>query len=294
MANFDSFNDVVLDILDRMDEVTDGTSDWDAAIRRAVVRAFHHLHNTNPWWWALKDPPGAFLTVAPITNRTLTVAASGTAVAATLSSSVTPDLVGRKIRPTNKNYFMRITVHGGSSASITLDAAPEALTAQACTIFQDEYTLAADLGIFVDGLWGDDGSFIELVSKEVLRNLQSDPPSQAWPPSQFCRLSKRKIMLSNYPDAVHRVEYPYCLTAADPSGATDLIIDQNFRWLLADAGLYFGYLMKSDKRAGTAKDSYDNGVNLGLAYQDRMMRGLSARERASEASPYSLSRPGMG
>ncbi len=287
MANFDSFNDIVADVLERMDEATDGTSDWDAAVRRAVVRAFHFLHNAHPFWWTEVTPPGVFLTVAPITNLTITVAASGTSAAATLSSAVTPDLVGRKITPTGKDYSMRITVHGGSSAAITLDAAPEVLAAGSeCTIFQDEYDLVSTLGMFVDGLWTGRGDFVELKSEDYIRQNFPDPPNSSWPPECFTRLTKRRIRLSSYPDRVARIEYPYTQIPADPSGATDLVIDQNFRWVLADGGLYFGHLFKSDKRAEAAKAQFEQGIGQAITYHTKLKLGLTGSGQEPNPGPY--------
>ena len=287
MANFDSFNDCLADALERADEITDGTSDWDAAARRALVRSFHAIHNAHPFWWAEVTPPGVFLTVAPITNLTITVAAAGLAAAATLSSAVTPDLVGRKITPTGKDYSLRITVHGGASAAITLDAAPEALAAgTACTIFQDEYDLVATLGMLADGLWTGRGEFVPLKSEDFVRQNYVDPPRQGWPPDCFTRLTKRRIRLSQYPDAVHRIEYPYTQIQADPSGSGALVIDQNFRYVLADGGLYFLHLFKSDKRAEAARAMFEQGIGQAIVYHHRLKVGLSQSGQEASVGPY--------
>lgn len=280
---------MVADVLERGDELTDGTSDWDAATRRAIVRAFHFFHNSHPFWWNESASPGVFLTVAPITNRTITLAAAGTSVAATLSSAVTADLVGYKIIPSGKDYSLRITVHGGGTAAITVDAATEALAAgTVITIVKDEYDLVSTLGMFVDGLWTGDGDFITLRSEDYLRRNYSDPPQQQWPPDCFSRLTKRKIRLSGYPDAVHRIEYPYTTMPADPSGSGDLVIDQNFRWVLADGGLYFLHLFKSDKRAEAARTLFEQGIGQAIVYHHRMKVGLNNTGQEATVGPYAL------
>ena len=287
MANFDTFNDVVADVLERGDELTTGASDWDAAVRRAVVRAFHFFMNSHPFWFTEVTPPGVFLTVAPITNRTLTIATAGTGVTGTLSSAVADSMTGRKITPTGKDYSIRITAHTAASVTVTLDAAPETIAAgTACTIFQDEYDLVATLGMLVDGLWTGRGEFVPLKSEDFIRQNYVDPPNQQWPPDCFTRLTKRRIRLSGYPDAVHRIEYPYTTIPADPSGSGDLVIDQNFRWVLADGGLYFLHLFKSDKRAEASRALFEQGIGQAIVYHHRLKVGLSQSGQEANVGPY--------
>lgn len=287
MANYDSFNDIVADVLERGDEETDGTSDWDAAVRRAVVRAFHFIHNTHPFWWAEVTPPGVFLTVAPITNKTLTVAAAGASAAGTLSATHATSLVDHKVIPTGEEYSMRITAHTAGAAAITLDAAPEALAAgTAITIIKDEYDLVATAGMLVDGLWTGRGDFIASKSEDYIRTTFPDPPDSGWPPEAFVRLTKRRIRLSQYPDRVARIEYPYTQIQADPSGATDLVIDQNFRWMLSDGGLYFLHLFKSDKRAEAAKALFEQGIGQAMVYHHRLKMGLTGHGQEPNRGPY--------
>jgi hypothetical protein len=291
LANFDSFEDIVADVLERGDEPTDGNSDWDAATRRAVVRAFHFFNNSHPFWWLEKDPPGAFSTVAPITSLTLTVAAAGEGVAGTLSATYATSLAGYKILPTGEDYFMRVTAHTAGTAAVTLDTAPEALAAGTeITIIKDEYNLASDVGMLVDGLWTSDGHFIPLKSEDFIRQNFPDPPDQCWPPDCFTRLTKRKIRLSQYPDAVHRIEYPYTQVQVDPSGSGDLVIDQNFRWVLSDGGLYFLHIFKSDKRAEAAKQLFETGIGQAIVYHHRLKLGLTGQGQEPNQGPYSMSR----
>ena len=278
---------MLLDALERADENTDGTSDWDAAARRAVVRAHHFFLSTHPWWFLEVTPPGVFLTVAPITNRTVTIAAAGESVAATLSSSVTPSLVDYKIKATGEDWSARITAHTSGTDALTLDAAPETKAAgTACTIFKDEYDLIATVGMLVDGLWTGNGDFIALKSEDYLRTTYPDPPDSGWPPECFTRITKRRIRLSQYPDAVHRIEYPYTEIQADPSGAGALVIDQNFRWVLSDGGLYFLHLFKSDKRAEAAKALFEQGIGQAMVYHHRLKMGLTGHGQEPNRGPY--------
>ena len=287
MANFDSFEDVVLDVLERGDEETDGSSDWDAAARRAVVRAHHFICNTHPFWFLEVTPPGVFLTKAPITSLTLTVATAGESVAGTLSAVYADSLAGWKIVPTGTEYSLRITAHAAGAAAVTLDAAPEALAAgTAITIVKDEYDLISTVGMLVDGLWTGRGEFIALKSEDFIRTGYPDPPRSGWPPECFTRITKTKIRLSQYPDRVARIEYPYTQMPADPSGATALVIDQNFRWMLSDGGLYFLHLFKSDKRAEAAKALFEQGIGQAMVYHHRLKMGLTGHGQEPNRGPY--------
>mgnify|MGYP001601646470 FL=1 len=263
-----------------MDEPEDSSSDWYADVARSIVRAFHDLHSRNAWWWLTVRPPGVFNTVAVNTARTITIATAGVAVAGTLDATVATSLTGFKLRVNARSYAMRITAHTAGSASVTLDASPNTEAAGAAvTIFQDEYQLAATLGVFTDGgIWTGDGEFIPLWSLKRLLTAYPDPPSAAWPPSAMARIDKRYIRFSHYPTTVTRLEYPYADTPADPSGTGDLVIDQNWRWLLSDGGLYFAYLLKSDKRAPSAKQDYERGIQQLTDYDRRMRQGQDAAE----------------
>lgn len=287
MANYDDPLSIIEDVLFRMDEPTDGNSDFLAAVRRALIRAHHDFANKHPWPWLRSYPPGAFVTVAPI-DTTITIAAAGETVAATLGASVATSLVGRKVLPAGRDWYSRITVHGAPSDAITLDAAPEVLAAGTeVRIVKDEYLLAADLGLFVDGLWSRDW-YIPLKTEEQIRKEYSDKPEPSWPPSAFCRLDSRRIRLSHYPDSVKRVEYPYCTAPddLDPTSSTELAIPHNWRWVLSDATLYFAYLMKSDKRVTTAKQDYEKAVEECVGYVRRMLMGIGSNPGAGPESPY--------
>ena len=290
MPDFDFPLSILQDALFRADEPITSDSDFYTAGQRALIRAHHDLHNRHPFWWARKYPPGAFVTSDDITSLTITVAATGTSVAGTLSATYATSLANFKLLPTGKDWYARITAHTAGTNAVTLDAVPATLAAgSAITIVQDEYQVAADLGLFVDGLWTQDGDYIELKSEEQIRKEYGDKPSPAWPPSAFCRLDQRRIRLSHYPTSIERVEYPYCTMPDDinpVSSDVELTISHNFRWLLADATLYFLYLMKSDKRVAAAKKDYEDGIEQAISYHRRLMMGIGSNPGSAPRAPY--------
>ena len=288
MSNFDSFNDIRTWCLSLADMQASG-DDWQTEVENSIVRAWDDLHNRFAFWWAIKYPPGVFLSVDDITNRTLTIATAGTSVAGTLSSSVADDLDNYKIKPSGKNWAARITAHTAGSAAITLDAAPETIAAgTACVIFQDEYQLASDLGLFVDGLWRQDGHFVELWAMERLLREYPDPPSSGDSPVAFARIDKRRIRLSSYPTSVKRYEYHYTKEEGSitAGSSTAFTVDRNFRWIIAHGALAEAYLMKSDKRAGLYEKSYERVIESAIAYHHRLMGGLGTRQGGRVVGPY--------
>jgi len=214
-------------------------------------------------------------------------ASTGTASSVTVDATVTPTLLGAKSRFGSLDYACRITAHTAGTALITVDALADTLAAGTTTvIYQDEYTLASDLGdLYEGGLWVGDGTFVPLWSLTRLLSTYPDPPSGQWPPSACARLTNRLIRLSHYPTSVERVEYHYATAPADPSGTGDLIIPQRWRWVLSDGALYFAYLLKSDKRAGSAKQEWERAIQM-LYEADRRMRYGTRQAAPSWSGPY--------
>lgn len=272
----DSFDQIVTAVLDKADEgATAAASDFAGAAgpaELAVIQFFRDLTKRWPWTDLVKDPPGVLLTVAKVTTLTLTVATAGSAVAGTLGATFTPSLAGRKVLPSGKDYHVRITAHTAGTNAVTLDAAPETLTAIATTIVQDEYDLASDVGVLVNGLWTQEGQLVRLASDEENRILWGDPPKSGWPATYFSRLTRRKIRFSSYPDAVKRLEYPYCFEPTDPTGATTLVIGDRLRIALLKGALSEVLGMKKDNRAAGARQEAEFLIAEAIGYESRLRR----------------------
>lgn len=288
----ESYSDVRRACLSRIEEETGANlSDWYADVEEALIEAWQDVITRHPWLALVKDPPGVFLTQDDITTPTITIAAAGTGVAATLSANPQSgqSMVGRKLRVTGQNWIARITAHVADSTTLTLDAVPATVAAgTAMTIFQDEVTLASDLGVFVDGLWTQEGDFVELWDEERLRRAYVDPPSGAWPPAAFCRLGRRLIRLSQYPTAVRRVEYSYTYEPANPSGIGELALPAYLRPVYLHGALAMAYDFKSDRRAAKEAQRYELGLERAIAYERRLRTGLGRLPHA--AAPAALYR----
>lgn len=274
------------------EDPADAAGDFYTAAQDCLSEAWRWLIQAYPWLDLVKDPPGAFVTAAQITNLTVT-AAAGASIAGTLSAAPAGGLsvAGYKLKPSAYTWAARITAHVAGDTAITLDAVPTALTAAACTIFKDEYALASDLGAFVDGLWADDGSFAELITEDDLKTVYGPNPTSAARSAHFARLTKTKIRLAQYPTGVVRYEYPYTYEATEPAlGDTTLVIGNQLipAWIEKGLSLLLG--VKFDKREGAANTRAEQALEHAIAYETRRRLGLGKASNRVGAGPYAETR----
>lgn len=272
---FDTYNEVLAHILDRaLEDSSDTSGDFYDLAGDAILQAWRELWSNFLTLDLVKDPPGAFVTTAAITSLTITIAAAGEGVTGTLSATYASSLTGLKLKADSKEWYARITSHASGSATVTLDAAPEALAAgTAITIYQDEYQLASDLGVLVDGLWSREG-FVPLRSEEELRR-EWNTPTAGELPAAFCRLTRRRIRLSHYPTEVRRYEYPYQYEPTDPSGDTEFVIGSHLRAPLAEKALSVLLDMKFDRRAAETEARAIRLYGAAEVYERRRRMGLA-------------------
>lgn len=283
----DSLDDLVQLVLARADEIDAGgtasASPFYGLMDETVNEVWRDLITRYPWLDVTKDPPGSFVTTDDVTTTTLTIATAGTAVSGTLSAAPSTSITGRKIRPSGVTWIARVTAHTAGSTTVTLDAVPATIAAgTACVIFQDEYDLASDLGVFASGLWSQAGHFVRLVSLETLLAAYPDPPNAGTTADLFARLTRTRIRLSQYPNSVRRYEYPYLAELSDPSGTATLAIPPHLRPILAEGTLALLFQMKGDRRQGEAATRYEAGIERAIAYETRRRVGygqLSQRTR---------------
>ena len=265
--------------------------DFDAEVEDAIILAFHDMHSRHPFYWALSDPPGILIMRAQITNLTITISATGASgVAGTLSAAPAGSIsiLDYHIRPAGVLWAARVTAHTAGGTAVTLQGVPATIAAgTATTIFQIENDLATDFGYFDSHLRDQDGTFIEIWDYERLIGTYPDPPSSGWPPHAVAIMANRKVRFSTYPTAARRVEYPYIITEANPSGSGALSIPQHLRWVLAHGALYFALLMKSDKRAGLFQKEFERGIETAISFDRRVRTGMGRVGQSVTYGPYS-------
>ena len=97
MANYFYGQDILTDVLFRGGErqdLTGSVSDYLAATKRYIMRAYYDILGDYPWPTALADPPGVISTIAKVTG---TATCTEGSASVTLSATVADSLTGRKL-----------------------------------------------------------------------------------------------------------------------------------------------------------------------------------------------------
>lgn len=278
----DSYEDLRTFVLTRLGEdPTDTTSDFYTMFDELFAETHRDIITRHPFLDLWADPPGVLVTNNDITTLTVTAASTGTSVAATLSAAPSGSISvsGYKLRPTGKSWAARITAHTAGSTTVTLDGVPETLAAgSACVLYQDEYTIASDLGVFAtSGLWDQNGALVRVVALEDLLATFPDPPQGATQAVWVARVGPRKIRLSHYPTTIRRYEYPYVAEIADPSGSGALTLPRYLRTAYAEGTLALVMQQKFDRRQAEAQTRYEQAIEKAIIYERRRRLGVGTR-----------------
>lgn len=107
----------------------------------------------------------------------------------------------------------------------------------------------------VIGMWVEDtGQQIEGPwTEERLREYIGGPITGTWPPRAFARINDAKVRFTEYPSQAGLVEVPHSVIPKDLSlGVTSqILVPRNWRYVLADLGLFHLLDIKHDDRAKT-------------------------------------------
>jgi hypothetical protein len=295
MSNYDTFGDLRQDVLDRAGESpTDATGDYYAAAGRMLARAGQELANAHPWLALQHDPPLAFRTVAPVAI-TVTVTLDSDAI-----SAISPapgggvSYQGRKIKFAGIPGYWRIKAHAAGATTATLDTAYDGPSASglAATIYQDEYDLAPSLPAGIGlrhllGVWAPDPAAELLGRSEAFCRREYPDPVPQWPPSYYARIGETRLWLVGYPDRARRIEVPYTRIPVDITADADgsgIWVPRNFRYVLADGGLYWLFDMKNDSRA--EKQAVIYGAGRERMLDDDSRKRLLYSPANPEPGPY--------
>ena len=137
--DYDSGFAIAQAVQDRAGISTDKISE---KTRRYVLRSYYELLMLEPWPFALKETPGVINTVESFEDEI--TATEGSATATITTASTTTNCTGRKIYHNGNQKIYRITLH--SAYTLTLDATwkEDSVSGETCTVYQDEYSIAAD------------------------------------------------------------------------------------------------------------------------------------------------------
>lgn len=214
MANFDTGQDILTNVLSRAEELVAGSAERETEAKAYLQAAYIAVvGNGFPWPWAKKEPPGILSTVAEITTGSVAVTLNSTAI--TFSSAPSVSVANRKFFVDADGVIYRISAHTAVAAAATLDRnfLGATATAAAYHVFQDEYNLASDFlrpfskkaflrsahGSYRIPLIGEDESFGKFPYSGSGKTESS-----------YCALiAERRLRLSPWPTDARHYEYPY-------------------------------------------------------------------------------------
>jgi hypothetical protein len=138
----------------------------------------------------------------------------------------------------------------------------------------------ADANRQIEGPW----------TEERLREEYPDPPSPAWPPYAFARITDTQIRFSQYPSQPGVVEVAHSFVPrelSETAGSHEILVPRNWRWVLADGGLFFLLDLKHDNRAALWAARWEKAI-VDLEADDDVKRiGLAGtRDRVRKEAPW--------
>jgi len=263
MANYQYTTDIKADVLDRANEPTDGTSDFDSVCEDYINRAYQSIWTgggeldpeiQEDWWWLRSTTPG-ILTLNPVVT-TGTISVTNNSTTMTLSASNATSMAERHIKIDGHDDIFVISAHTAGTTGITSDSVYTGDTDTAATykIMQLEYDLASDV------LSVSAPMRVYQNTRSRIIGMELDSLERLWPlrsvdngvPRNFAMIEEQKVRFSHYGGTsstdLMRVDYDYKARPAVLafSASEEPLVPWQYRKILADFGLMFMYQRKSD------------------------------------------------
>ncbi len=298
MANLQTTGDIKCYVLDKSDELTDGSSDFDAQSLEFINRQYQAIwlggQELEPsikedWYWLLKHPPGVLNLEPAITTGTVAVTNNSTAI--TFSSAPAASVAGYFLRITGERDVFRISTHTAGASAAVLDAAYTGTTnaTAAYILMRLEYDLASDVLNVISPFRTTRHNSNE--DPHRIDGIDLDTMERDWPLSQISEGVPEtfavvlqtdttfKIRFNRYGSKTAndfiRVEYSYLqrpsLLTTTPS--TTPLLPWEWRQILADASIFLMLIAKNDSRA----DTYGLSARQGLQAMARENRHRRAK-----------------
>ena len=298
MANYQYSADLLTDVLFRVGEPTDNTSDYQATALQYLNRAYQILWTggaefdeslNEEWWWLRKRPPGV-LTLQP-KIETGTVQVTNGSASIVFSSAPDPALdastaSGWFIKVADHPDVFRISTHTSGSTNATLNSVytgPTA-TAKPYTLVKLEYPLATDVLRLYAPMRVQQGDRAEIEAVESAA-LDRDYPLaqlQGGVPRVFAPVGERTVRFSHAGGAsgthLIRAEYDYLRQPADltSGGSEEPLVPRPYRKLLADMATFYIFLDKNDSKAEGA-GRIAQGSLRAMAHEQRRRTQIASR-----------------
>jgi len=255
MANWDKGEDIYSAVMARCGDADKKDAD---KIKRMIQRAYWDFIKLKPWPFALKDTSGL---ISLLAEETGTATCTNGSTATTLSDSITASMAGRKIMIDNENVIYRISAHTADTSSATLDIAytEDTVTGGAFTIFQDEYSLAADC-MRPWRFWprnnpDEEIDFIGLSESYQLYPDETESFSDNISNMKIAMIREDKIRVINWTETAKTIEYDYTYRPTaltfDGAAANDTPnLPQDDRWILEEMALFYLKIDAENESAG--------------------------------------------
>lgn len=272
MANYDTGQDILENVLSRADELEIGAAEREEEAKTYIQAAYISvLTEGYPWPFARKSPPGVLVTNKK-RDATITFT-QGLATATITSIDTTDSMAGRWVWADGEEVVYRIIGHVTPSTTITLDSVYLGTSgSHTCHIFKDEYDLASD---FLKPLShkflvpGDGHSPIELIGADELSGRASGMITWSGTDSpRYCAfVADKKIRIWPWTTEAKRFTYRYIyhpgVLTFDGEAATDTPIIQPAEDRVVISLLAVGNLLvdKNDDRASIFLDAAISKIN---------------------------------
>lgn len=262
MANYTTSADLLADILDRADELTDGSSDYDSIALKYLNRAYQGIWSggseldpeiNEVWWWLRKSSPGT-LKLLPRQTGTCSVTNDSTSV--TLDSDPGVDMDGYRFKISGHHDWFIISSH--TTTSVTLDAVytGEDDTSATYYAYKLEYDLASDVLYLISPMrvFRDNRVKIYGISEREMDDKYPLSSLSVGVPQNFAHIDQDTVRFSHYgsntSEDFTRVEYDYIYEPSDlADDSNEPLVPRQYRRVLADWGLFFLLTQKEDNRA---------------------------------------------
>ena len=267
MSNYTYGLDILEDALFRAGEDTTD-SDYLAAAKDYVNRAYYQFLSVAPWPFAKQYPPGVIDTLA---EETGTASISNGSTTITFDTGPDESMTDRKIYFDSDNTMYRITAHSSGETGATIDATLKETTKASAsyTIFQDEYDLASDCMVPLR-FWFRNNPERKIV-RESDNTMFGRTHRSGLRPSRWAYINDSKVRFNFWTEDAKTIEYDYTYApgfldfAGTGSGDTPIIPLQH-RPLLSDWALALLLKDKDDTRAKETIGDLNVAVRL-LIYQ---------------------------
>lgn len=308
MTNYTTNTDLIEDVLFRLGEPTDSSSDYYGSAIKYLNRSYQaiwrgggellpEVHET--WYWMRSTFNGSITLLPEFATGSVNVSNGSTAIAFSdvpTRSGNNISLSGWFLKVDEHTDAFRITSHAAGNLNATIESVytgEDNATASFKTFVVD-YELGTSV-LRLSGAMRVSGGEVVQVTPEALRRMFPIEDVCLGTPTHFALLgwdttgSKQIVRFSHYAGDsdtdLMKIDYDYVQELTDISaGATECALPREYRKMLCDWACYFLALDKEDSRAQNFLNLAVAGLR-GMVAQNQAMLGQNCRSSAGRIYP---------